>query len=235
MKKIWIFLLCGMFLFTTCGCSGEDSINLSEENTQTNATNTEIPMKNDNNKEISEDKKQELSVKIEKALVDYDIIQIVVEDGKKEMVAVYVYCQMSNIDSEYPNFVKSAIPLVVEEANKIDIEISMLHLEGKEDEDVSVFWSTYDGKSGQIIDNRPNSAGFATLTVDEIESFLVGTYEPERVEPAIGMTESEVCSSTWGMPKKKNKTETENGTHEQWVYEDGYIYFDNGYVTSIQK
>lgn len=62
------------------------------------------------------------------------------------------------------------------------------------------------------------------------------TEVPEEIlEPAIGMTESEVYSSTWGTPEKINKTETVNGIHEQWVYENGYIYFDNGYVTSIQK
>lgn len=56
----------------------------------------------------------------------------------------------------------------------------------------------------------------------------------EKLEPAIGMTESEVYASTWGTPKKKNRTETANSVREQWVYDEGYIYFEDGRVTSIQ-
>lgn len=56
----------------------------------------------------------------------------------------------------------------------------------------------------------------------------------EILEPAIGMTENEVYASTWGAPKKKNRTETAYGVREQWVYDEGYIYFEDGRVTSIQ-
>jgi hypothetical protein len=49
---------------------------------------------------------------------------------------------------------------------------------------------------------------------------------------------------SWGTPLKINRTESENGAHEQWVYErrhrddpvDGLLYFDNaGKLTAIQK
>lgn len=56
-----------------------------------------------------------------------------------------------------------------------------------------------------------------------------------KLDPKIGMTEDEVLNSTWGYPQKRNTSEFTNGTHEQWVYEKGYIYLDNGIVTSIQK
>ena len=57
-----------------------------------------------------------------------------------------------------------------------------------------------------------------------------------KAEPAIGMSELEVYGSTWGYPDKKNVTDTEHSHREQWVYEGkGYIYFKDGYVTSIQK
>ena len=37
-------------------------------------------------------------------------------------------------------------------------------------------------------------------------------------------------------PNSINKTTTENGVHEQWVYGNGrYIYLDDGVVTSIQE
>ncbi len=59
-------------------------------------------------------------------------------------------------------------------------------------------------------------------------------------DPEIGMTKSEVYSSTWGYPSKVNTTETASGTREQWVYNgrngyEGYLYFENGILVSIQK
>ena len=60
-------------------------------------------------------------------------------------------------------------------------------------------------------------------------------YEPKS-PPKIGMTKTEAENSTWGKPTKINKTTTAYGTHEQWVYsENRYLYFDNGYLTSIQE
>lgn len=57
--------------------------------------------------------------------------------------------------------------------------------------------------------------------------------------PSIGMTADEVRNSTWGSPSSINKTTTQNGIHEQWVYrgtsKTKYIYFDNGVVTAIQE
>lgn len=54
-------------------------------------------------------------------------------------------------------------------------------------------------------------------------------------EPAIGMTTDEVLSSKWGKPNKKNVTTTASGTSEQWIYDYyGYVYLDNGVVTTIQ-
>lgn len=56
-----------------------------------------------------------------------------------------------------------------------------------------------------------------------------------KEEPRIGMTAEEVENSTWGKPDKINKTTTEYGVSEQWVYDIGkYIYLDNGIVTAIQ-
>lgn len=57
---------------------------------------------------------------------------------------------------------------------------------------------------------------------------------PAPVDPAIGMTSQQVLRSTWGRPKKKNITEYTFGIHEQWVYDRGYIYIEDGVVTAIQ-
>lgn len=59
----------------------------------------------------------------------------------------------------------------------------------------------------------------------------------EKAErPTVGMSEEEALSTEWGEPDEKNITETKNGIHEQWIYDDyGYVYLDNGEVTSIQR
>ena len=59
-------------------------------------------------------------------------------------------------------------------------------------------------------------------------------YNEEPKEPALGMTKSEIENSSWGKPDKKNIDEYEWGIEEQWVYNRGYIYFEDGIVTGIQ-
>jgi hypothetical protein len=49
----------------------------------------------------------------------------------------------------------------------------------------------------------------------------------------IGMTK-EMCELSWGEPKDINNTITSGRKSEQWVYEDNYLYFDNGILTTIQ-
>lgn len=57
-----------------------------------------------------------------------------------------------------------------------------------------------------------------------------------KYDPIISMTDYEVIEdSTWGKPKSINKTETAYGVREQWVYDRGYLYFEDGYLTSIQS
>lgn len=56
-----------------------------------------------------------------------------------------------------------------------------------------------------------------------------------KERPEIGMTETEVIQTSWGLPEEKNRTETANGISEQWVYSDNrYVYFEDGVVTAIQ-
>lgn len=51
----------------------------------------------------------------------------------------------------------------------------------------------------------------------------------------IGMGQQDVLDSSWGRPNKVNKTTTAYGVREQWVYGGGYLYFENGVLTSIQN
>lgn len=52
--------------------------------------------------------------------------------------------------------------------------------------------------------------------------------------PAIGMSPEDVAQGRWGKPERINRTTTANGVREQWVYSQGYLYFDNGRLSAIQ-
>jgi hypothetical protein len=51
----------------------------------------------------------------------------------------------------------------------------------------------------------------------------------------IGMTKEQVLSSSWGKPNKVNTTKVKNLIHEQWIYDGGYLYFENDILTGIQN
>jgi len=51
----------------------------------------------------------------------------------------------------------------------------------------------------------------------------------------LGMTREDVLASSWNRPNKVNTTTNRYGTHEQWVYDGNYLYFENGILTSIQN
>ncbi len=50
----------------------------------------------------------------------------------------------------------------------------------------------------------------------------------------IGMTK-EMCALSWGQPKKINETLLSGRVSEQWVYNDNYLYFENGVLTALQN
>ena len=55
------------------------------------------------------------------------------------------------------------------------------------------------------------------------------------------MTTTEAIHTDWCYPDKKDTTETAGHLREQWIYQSqgdvnrGYLYFDNGRLTAIQK
>ena len=50
----------------------------------------------------------------------------------------------------------------------------------------------------------------------------------------IGMTKA-MCEEAWGTPDDINKSIGSWGTHEQWVYGNSYLYFEDNKLTSIQN
>lgn len=59
--------------------------------------------------------------------------------------------------------------------------------------------------------------------------------EKRRKGVSIGMSQKDVEQSNWGKPQKINRTVNGYGVSEQWVYSGGYLYFENGILTSIQN
>lgn len=117
--------------------------------------------------------------------------------------------------------------------------------------DVNTFYFSTDEAGGITVVNQYSQPRYnvsidekGILTITSIVNTKAETYKKisdstevplEKVEPTIGMTADEVYNSTWGAPQKINRTDTLSGEREQWVYENGYIYLENGYVTSIQE
>jgi hypothetical protein len=52
---------------------------------------------------------------------------------------------------------------------------------------------------------------------------------------SLGMNQQDVIDSSWGKPNKINRTTYSFGVHEQWVYDGGYLYFENGILKTIQN
>lgn len=53
---------------------------------------------------------------------------------------------------------------------------------------------------------------------------------------SIGMSQTDVLESSWGKPKRINRTINKYKTREQWVYGNGYyLYFEDGVLSSIQN
>lgn len=105
---------------------------------------------------------------------------------------------------------------------------------------------TYDGRMNKEISNAVMDEGYAEIPISFVEweaKYNVNKREikqqevdSQKVNPSIGMTAEEVKDSTWGEPKDINRTTTEYGTSEQWVYPNyKYIYLDDGIVTTIQE
>ncbi len=57
----------------------------------------------------------------------------------------------------------------------------------------------------------------------------------KREGVSIGMTQDEVVASSWGKPRKVNRTTRANSIREQWVYDGGYLYFQDGILTTVQN
>lgn len=87
--------------------------------------------------------------------------------------------------------------------------------------------TSYDGTELVNVKRDDNNTSIFKWTSKESEDIK---------EPQIGMNGEQVKKSTWGEPKKINKSTYSWGTSEQWCYPNyKYIYLDNDVVTAIQE
>ena len=88
---------------------------------------------------------------------------------------------------------------------------------------------------GFAMTKSDGSEEHVTSITRAIELFEPACAKTKRQAPRIGMSAKAVWEkSSWGEPDKVNRTRNARGTYEQWVYSDGYLYFTNGVLTSIQ-
>ncbi|RXZ00845.1 hypothetical protein [Fictibacillus sp. S7] len=80
-----------------------------------------------------------------------------------------------------------------------------------------------------LYENAKANLQYLVNKSDAVQSNLKGV-------PEVGMSKSEVLSTTWGNPIDINTTKTASSNKEQWVYSGyKYVYFEDGVVTTIQE
>lgn len=67
------------------------------------------------------------------------------------------------------------------------------------------------------------------------ETARIVAAEKRKQGVSVGMTKDDVLASSWGRPERVNTTTNSRSVREQWVYRGGYLYFENGILTTIQN
>lgn len=158
-------------------------------------------------------------------------------------------------DYDIPSIADVLCPIGIEVVKKNNRPLSSITINYYEENSDGIItnsmvdWHTSNGETGMftIAANQtfqPNTSisdlrEYYSQTAKTDEKISENTTLPKakaaKADPAVGMSEIDVRVSTWGSPKKINKTTTAYGVREQWVYDRGYIYIENGYVTAIQE
>lgn len=82
--------------------------------------------------------------------------------------------------------------------------------------------------AGKTVFAQPDSVAKAVL-------LLQGANASGNIDKSVVIgTDANTIQKKYGRPKSINTTVIKNNTLEQWVYNNGYVYFDNGKVDSYQ-
>lgn len=97
-------------------------------------------------------------------------------------------------------------------------------------------------EAAEIATNKKNAkkeAESRAAIEKELKNPLIAKYGSNiglkifKKEIWIGMTK-EMTLASWGKPDNINRTVTSSVVHEQWIYSDTYLYFDNGIMKAFQ-
>ncbi len=124
--------------------------------------------------------------------------------------------------TDRPARLQSAIALLKE--NKFDASADLLY--------VCIKTLTKDEKA--IYAKALTAGNAARAKVADAEARAIKA-EKKRQGVRIGMSGQDVLDSSWGRPEKVNRTTTQRGVREQWVYHGNYLYFEDGVLTTIQN
>ena len=153
-------------------------------------------------------------------------------DGRTIMRAVLTFDDKEKFLEDY-DYISGELEKIFGEGTLYDND-RIIDFSGKTDFDINLARSgssaiSWNYENREIFfDKNPNAGEESS---DKIQN--------KQVPPAIGMTAAQVRASTWGEPSDINRTTTQYGVSEQWVYNTysgtKYIYLDDGIVTAIQE
>lgn len=166
-----------------------------------------------------------------------------------------VYTRIMDEKEKLISQLKSEITTLI--SNEKFEEINLIHINSLADEDEelnamyeygkSLFYVSQGGSSDIERKVSPRYTGKFSSQIKELvtvsrEKWLE-TYNDSqgidntKIPVTIGLTPLEVQDkSSWGSPLNINRTETINSVREQWVYpNNNYLYFEDGYLISIQS
>lgn len=198
-----------------------DSYNKSYKNLKTNVYEAYVFYDKDNSNVYFIDAENETN-SVKKIKNNYKNIKI--EDIINDENLKYSLCTIDEYSIEQYGDTKDYFLSVKGKPNKYG---KYCTFEISEDEDRFLY---YDGNmfSQYLFNSHSDAYSYAYDRYNNMEN------SSKKTKPKLGMSANEVKATSWGSPDKINRTENSSGVHEQWVYKKhGYVYLDNGIVTSI--
>lgn len=164
--------------------------------------------------------------------INKDVIRSYIEFVKStDLVSLKTSKLMDSVDYEYSGILKNEIQTAIYTPHESNSIITGIFPE-REGYDY-LDWKYNDLKDAYI-KAKDYKELYAQVQIEKsIKEMLIE--QAKGKNPHLGMSKEEVEVSLWGKPNDINRTVTQYGTHEQWVYGNGqYLYFEDGILTGFQ-
>lgn len=152
---------------------------------------------------------------------------VIAEIGSTIRPGSYNYHQAVNKTVEY--HAGGRCPFIATQAGGVDRVTCLVNISN------NAYKTVDELKSIKIADTK-----YVLQSIKNADAKYVPTFQPngytfcESVNPYIGMSTNEAAScSSWGRPNSISNTTRSSGTTSLWIYDRGYLYFDNGILTTI--